>query len=292
MISFRVAAPVSVLASTHINDHLAQSGSLSGERSHKNNMVSHSGESGTEKTKRDPQNHRTVDRVTRILEEVVYHPGMTFGDLVRVLDSPKSSVHGFVQGLLAKGWLYEEQNRFYLGPAVYGLTLASGHVRADHITHADLLALHEATGLAVFLGVQAGDHLIYIAEAGTDPVEGFAARTNIRRTLLMTAAGKALLAEQGEADRLSYLRRQQPAERDLVDHFLGELQDIKRTRIATNLRGGTRFAIATAVHNHAGSVVAAITLVGAAQDVQPNTVQLSQVLLATVDTWSTRKDGR
>ena len=266
-------------------------GSIPGDRSYKNNMVNTSGSAATEKAKRDPQNHRTVDRVTRIIEEVVYHPGMTFGELVRVLDSPKSSVHGFVQGLLAKGWLYEEKNRFYLGPAVYGLTLASGHVRADHITHADLLALHEATGLAVFLGVQAGDHLIYIAESGTDPVEGFAARTDIRRTLLMTAAGKALLAEQGEVDRLSYLRRQGPAERDLVDHFLGELEDIKRTRIATNLRGGKRFAIATAVHNRSGAVVAAVTLVGPAETVQPSTAELSKTLLDTVDGWRKRSVG-
>lgn len=242
----------------------------------------------TEKAKRDPQNHRTVDRVTRILEEVVYHPGMTFGELVRVLDSPKSSVHGFVQGLLAQGWLYEEKNRFYLGPAVYGLTLASGHVRADHITHADLLALHEATGLAVFLGVQAGDHLIYIAEAGTDPVEGFAARTDIRRTLLMTAAGKALLAEYTDAERLSYLRRRAPTERDLVDHFLGDLEDIKATGIATNLRGGKRFAIATVVRNRAGIVVGALTLVGPVQNVQPRTAQLGAMLRETVGAWATR----
>ena len=55
------------------------------------------------RTERAPQNHRTVDRVTRILEEVVYSPGMTFAELVRALDAPKSSVHGFIRGLLAKG---------------------------------------------------------------------------------------------------------------------------------------------------------------------------------------------
>jgi len=141
-----------------------------------------------------PQNHRTVDRVTRILEEVVYKPGMTFAELARALDAAKSSVHGFISGLLAKGWLYEVDHRFYLGPAVYGLTLASGHIRAGLVTNADLVALHEETGLAVFLGVQAGDHLIYIAEAGSDAVAGFEARSNIRRTLLVTAGGKALLA--------------------------------------------------------------------------------------------------
>ena len=55
-----------------------------------------------------PQNHRTVDRVTQILEEVTYRPGITFTELARALGAPKSSVHGFVRGLLAKGRLYED----------------------------------------------------------------------------------------------------------------------------------------------------------------------------------------
>ena len=50
-----------------------------------------------------PKNHRTIDRVTQILEEVVYHPGIGFAELARVLDAPKSSVHGFIRGLQAKG---------------------------------------------------------------------------------------------------------------------------------------------------------------------------------------------
>jgi DNA-binding IclR family transcriptional regulator len=90
---------------------------------------------------RAPQNHRTVDRVTHILEQIVYKPGMTFAELARALDAPKSSVHGFLGGLLAKGWLYEADRRYYLGPAVYGLTMASGHIRAGLVTHADLAAL-------------------------------------------------------------------------------------------------------------------------------------------------------
>ena len=81
---------------------------------------------------------------------------MTFAELVRALDEPKSSVHGFIRGLLASGLLYQDQNRFYLGPAVYGLTLASGHLRAGLVTRDDLATLHEETGLAAFLGVQAG----------------------------------------------------------------------------------------------------------------------------------------
>jgi DNA-binding IclR family transcriptional regulator len=238
---------------------------------------------------RMPQPHRTVDRVTHILEEVVYNPGITFAELVRALDAAKSSVHGFTRGLLARGWLYQEQGRFYLGPAVYGLTLASGQIRAGLVTHSDLEELHKKTGVAAFLGVQAGDHLIYIAEAGSDPVVGFDARSNIRRSLLATAGGKALLAAQSDIERESYLRRHRAEERELIDKFLEEYEEIRRTRIARNVRqGGKRFAIATTVHNQSGKAVASITLVGPAADLQPRAKKLSGLLLRWVDSWMQR----
>jgi DNA-binding IclR family transcriptional regulator len=241
------------------------------------------------RTKRLPQNHRTVDRVTRILEEVVYKPGMTFAELVRALGAAKSSVHGFISGLLANGWLHEEQRRFYLGPAVYALTLASGHIRAGLVTHTDLLALHQESGVGVFLGVQAGDQLIYIAEAGSDQVTGFAARSNIRRSLLDTAGGKALLAARSDAERDALLRRSSAAEAELVERFLNEYQDIKDTRIATNTRRkGAQYAIATAVHNQFGVAVAAITLVGPTPALRPREKKLARMLLRAVESWSRR----
>lgn len=248
-----------------------------------------SGNGAKVRTARVPQNHRTVDRVTRILEEVVYKPGMTFAELARALEAPKSSVHGFISGLLAKGWLYELEHRFYLGPAVYGLTLASGQIRAGLVTHADLEGLHKEAGVAVFLGVQAGDHLIYIAEAGIDAIAGFEARSNIRRTLLVTAGGKALLAERPDAERDAYLRRRHGEEPEQVEQFLHEFEQIRKTRIATNIRmGGARFAIGTTVHNQAGDPVAAITMVGPTALMQPRLKKLSNVLIKHVDLWATR----
>ena len=236
-----------------------------------------------------PQNHRTIDRVTRILEEVVYNPGMTFAELVRALGAAKSTVHGFISGLLAKGWLFEDNHRFYLGPAVYGLTLASGQIRAGLVTQTDLQLLHDETGVAVFLGVRAGDHLIYISEAGSDHDSGFEARSNIRRTLLDTAGGKVLLSELPDAERAAFLRRHKAGESDMVDRFLAEFASIQKTRIATNVRRrGARFAIATAVHNQSGEAVASITLVGPTTDLQPRTKKLSQLLLRHIDAWSQR----
>ena len=172
---------------------------------------------------------------------------------------------------------------------MYGLTLASGHIRAGLVTHADLAALHEETGVAVFLGVQAGDHLVYIAEAGSDSITGFEARSNIRRPMLATAGGKTLLAARSDGEREAYLRRRSETEADLVDKFLEEYVDIKTTRIAKNFsRRDTRFAIATAVHSQSSEAVASITLVGLTAEVQPRVKELAKRLLRHVDSWPQR----
>jgi DNA-binding IclR family transcriptional regulator len=240
---------------------------------------------------RGPQNHRTVDRVTRIVEEVVYRPGITLADLARTLDAPKSSVHGFVRGLLAKGWLYEDGNKFFLGPAIYGLTMASGQMSAGSVSQADLDALHRATGAAVFMGVRAGDNLIYVSVAGTDAQTGFAARSNIRRELLDTAGGKAILAELSDQERDAYLRRRPPEQAELVQQFLTELRDIKANHTAENFRyNGRQFAIATVVHNQFGEVAGEITLIGPAEEFVPRKDQLRQILLTTVSALTGRRD--
>ncbi|TXC71083.1 helix-turn-helix domain-containing protein [Sphingomonas ginsenosidivorax] len=243
-------------------------------------------DSGDETT-RQPQHHRTVDRVTQILEEVVYHPGLTFAELARTLGAPKSSVYGFMQGLLATGWLYEQDRRYYLGPAVHGLTLASGQVRAGLVSQDVLVDLHRETGLPVFLGVEAGDHLIYIAEAGGDSIADIEARRNIRRTLLATATGKALLAARPQDELKAFLRRHSRSDAALVESFLSEYDEIKRTGIATNVRlSGTRYAIATVVPSISGKAPAAVALVGATTKVKPRAKKLADLLLERVATWA------
>lgn len=244
---------------------------------------------GPSRSRRAPQHHRTVDRITGILETVVYRPGIRFTELARALDAPMGSVHGFISGLLAKGWLYEQDHRFYLGPAVYALTIASGNIRAGMVTHDDLASLEEETAAAVFLGVHAGDYLVYVAEVGSERLAGFAAQSDIRRPLLRTAGGKALLAAGPAVEREAHLRRQMAEDPDAVDEFLAEYEEIRRTRIATHVRlSGTRFAMATAVLDRSGNAVASVTLVGPTSDLQPRMRELARVLLRQVDSWSQR----
>jgi DNA-binding IclR family transcriptional regulator len=215
---------------------------------------------------------------------------MTFAELTRVVAAPKSSVYGFMRGLLAKGWLVERDHRIYLGPAVYGLALVSGPIRGGLVSHDSLAALRAEVDVAVFLGARAGDHLIYIAEAGVDMVSSLAVGSDLRRTLMVTAGGKAMLAALPEPELTAYLRRRSQAEAAATETFLAEYDDIKRRGYAINIRlTGTRFAIGAAVRDRNGMPVASITLVGPTGLLAPREDELAATLLRHINAWSQGK---
>jgi len=137
--------------------------------------------------------------------------------------------------------------------------------------------------------VQTGDHLAYVAEVCSEGLPGFLAQSDIRRPLLRTAGGKALLAARPAAQRETYLRRQMADDPEAVDAFLAEYEQIEHTRIATHLRlSGTRFAIATTVRGQSGEAVASVTLVGQTSDLEPRMEQLPRQLIRHADSWSRR----
>jgi DNA-binding IclR family transcriptional regulator len=77
-------------------------------------------------------------------------------------------------------------------------------------------------------------YLIYVAEAGSDILAEFAARTSLRRSLVESAGGKALLAVMSQPDRVAYLKWRPAAETSLVEQFLADFDDIRRSRLARN----------------------------------------------------------
>lgn len=238
---------------------------------------------------RGPQSHRTIDRMTSIVEQVVYCPGITFVELARAVGAPKSSVHGFIRGLLAAGWLRQDDTRFYIGPAMHGLSLASGHLRAGSVTEQDLHALHTEVDATVVLGVQAGDDLIYVAVVGNDDQPPLAARWNIRRDMLATAGGKALIAAMPPSTRDAYLRRRRRDNPEKIDEFVQEFHDIVRTRIARNYRRDrSRVGFSTVVHDESRRAVAEVTIVGPTRSLQPRASELEAALLRHVDMWAAR----
>ncbi len=146
--------------------------------------------------------HRTVDRVAAILEAVANSAsGLTLTQLAARLDAPVSSVQKLVNGLVAVGYLDEEERRFVLGPAPHVLTVRSGRIPIREVGHADLAALSEAADCAALLAVRVGDSAVYVDWAGTDEPFDFALSRTLRSGLPNTAAGRVLLAYLSERER-------------------------------------------------------------------------------------------
>lgn len=146
--------------------------------------------------------HRTVDRIAAILEAAANSgSGLTLTQLAVRLEAPVSSIQKLVNGLVAAGYLDEENHRFLLGPAPHVLSMRSGRVPVRSLTHADLVALSGRSGTPALLAVRVGDNAVYVDWAGTDEPFDYALSKSLRSALPRTAAGQVLLAHLPERDR-------------------------------------------------------------------------------------------
>lgn len=209
-----------------------------------------------------PGGHHTISRVMQILEEPAYRPGSTFAELTRAVGAPKSSMHGFVRGLVADEWLVEDDRRLYLGSTFYHLAVGSGQIRAGTVSEADLEALHRETG-PDSLRRRAGRRPPDLrGGGGSDMLSGFGTRSKIRRNMLTSAGGQALLAELPQPELEDFLHHRGPGEQHDVEEFLGSCAAIRATRIAVHKsRVRARTAVATTIPGPSDVAVAAAILV-------------------------------
>ena len=179
--------------------------------------------------------HRTVDRVTGILETVSLSPrGVTLAELAGALDAAKSSVQELTNGLLA-GYLAEEDGRFHLGPGPFIIAARRNKLAALSVDHEFVAELADL-GCNVLVGVRVGDAIVFIDYVGEEsPSLTFVARTHARRPLYTSAAGKTLLANLPDDEMYRLLDMASPEQQGEVRYFLTELPDIRgRTRLAFN----------------------------------------------------------
>ena len=207
--------------------------------------------------------HRTVDRVTQILENVSLSPrGVTLAELADALDAAKSSVQELTNGLLARGYLTEEEHRFHLGPGPFILAARANKLAALSLDHQLTVDLATTLDCTVFVGVRVGDAIVFVDHVGEEsPNLTFVARTHVRRPLYTSAAGKTLLANVGDDEMYRLLDLAAPDEAGAVRQFLAELPEIRSRRLAFN-RGATfpgAFAVATPLLAPDGNLIAAIS---------------------------------
>jgi DNA-binding IclR family transcriptional regulator len=207
--------------------------------------------------------HRTVDRVVQILDTVSLSPGgVTLAELAAALDAAKSSVQELTNGLLARGYLIEEEHRFHLGPAPFILAGRANKAAALSLDHQFVAELADALGCTVLVGVRVGDAIVFVDHVGEEsPSLTFVARTQARRPLYTSAAGKTLLASVPDDEMYRLLDLASPDQAEAVRQFLAELPEIRSRGLAFN-RGATfsgAFVVATPLLAPDGNVIAAIS---------------------------------
>ncbi len=172
--------------------------------------------------------HRTVTRVMAIIELVVGNEpsGVRLADMAAAIGAPKSLIHGLAKGLVATGYLREEDGRYLFGPAISGL-LSGARMSVPSAYHHTLEQLSARWNETAMLATLVGDSIVYLNIVEPDTLIRASAPLNRHQPLWPRSSGKCFLAFMEPRRVEAYLRRHQfdLAERDCIR---AELQTVKR----------------------------------------------------------------
>ncbi|HEX8629930.1 MAG TPA: IclR family transcriptional regulator [Catenuloplanes sp.] len=151
---------------------------------------------------------KSADRTLEVLELLADRPGRhSLVELSRLLDIPKSSLHGILRTMAQRGWVETDAAGVRFGLGVRALQVGAAYIDADDAV--GLLAgvldeLSREFGETVHLGRLDGPNVVYLAKReSVHPLRLF---SSIGRRLPAhaTALGKVLLAgySDTEVDRL------------------------------------------------------------------------------------------
>lgn len=244
-----------------------------------------------------PLRHRNIQRIAQILELVASrNDGMTLSEVATAIEAPISSIRDLLGGLVSTGFLDRMKSRYVLGPMPYVLTIRSEQPSAAYISHNDLEILAAEGGFTVVFGVRVGDDFVYIDEAGDHPYLIHLARSRARWEMLASIVGKVFLAAMDDDELHHYLRRHPNT--DLVDEFLSEVGNIRREGVGTDVvhgiaprvgyPGNDTYVIATAVRNHMGRPIGAVSIGQDPEYFNAHREEMAQILLRHSRHWAER----
>lgn len=213
---------------------------------------------------------KSADRVLSILDLVAEHGSIRFTDVTERLQLPRSSAHGLLATLTARGYLeLDEQTRRYgLGLRAWSLGQAySGH--GDLVRHARPLMdeLAGETQETVQLARLDGVYNVYIAIADSPRPMKLVSRIGSRLHAHATGVGKVLLAgltpqEAGRRLAAEELPR-------LTEHTVTDPEELRAVLERVRERGyaedreeyveGCR-CVAVPVRGRSGAVIAAMSV--------------------------------
>lgn len=182
------------------------------------------------------QGHRTVSRVTNILELAARNPhGVRLAEIATELDAPRSSLFGLVKGLVANGYLRDDGGTYTIGPAISALLVAQSNL--ERAARTVMEELHNKFDETITLVSLVGDSIVPTEAIESTQAIRYMPTLRVRRPLYPTSAGKCYLANASERFRETYLAAHTP-DYATREHIRQDLRTVKEQGGAIN-RGET-----------------------------------------------------
>jgi len=172
-----------------------------------------------------------------ILEVVVASEpnGLRLADLPDMVGAPKSTIHGLARGLVATGYIREQNGRYFQGPALAMLAVGGQSVPAAY--HYALEQLSKTRNETAILATLAGESVINIDLVQPNHTIRATPPLHERRPMWPGSYGKVFLAFMDPRRLDAYLRRKHKDPREQA-RIREELEGIRATGVAIN-RGET-----------------------------------------------------
>ena len=181
---------------------------------------------------------KSSERTLEILEVLAASSDRrTLGELARMLDVPKSSLHAILRTMEARGWIESGAPGLRFGLGLRALHVGTAYVDSDDIVNLAQKALDWLVGEldeTVHLGRLDGTDIVYLAKRESSQQLRMFSAIGRRLPAYTTALGKALLAELSEERLHEHLPDTLTA---LTPRTLTTIDALKRDLARTRKRG-------------------------------------------------------
>jgi IclR family KDG regulon transcriptional repressor len=218
---------------------------------------------------------KSVYRAIKILDVLGDGNEKNVTEISRILSFPKSSVHEIISTLLEAGIVEKDsdRNRYSLGLKLFELgKQAQANLEISKVAIPSLRVLHEQLDETVHLTVLDGKEVLYIeCFESTKRLRTYSV-IGIRAPLHCTAVGKAILAHLDEREVEEVIQSMglpKFTENTITDReeLNREMQEIRDCGFATDIMEHEEgvCCVGAPIRNHAGKVVASISVSGPSQ---------------------------
>jgi len=178
--------------------------------------------------------HRTVSRVVTILELVAAAEptGIRLGTLANNLAAPKSSIHGLVRGLVARGYLVSVDGMYRIGPAP-AVLLSPSRPPIAELAQRPMQRLRDMFDETVSLSELVGESYVYVAKVESNQMIRFSTPLGQRSHMYPRSPGKVYLSVMSDRRIRSYFAAHLQGHYE-IDAVLADLDEVRRRGYSIN----------------------------------------------------------